>query len=263
VAARRRAFVAALAALDATVLWPLDLDDGGDDGEIVLVLPPSLVALPWAATSTLIGRRFSIAPSVAWWQRAVAAPRPAGRAALVVAGPRLASAAADEAAGVAACHIDATLLTGAAATVAATIEALGCHDVAHIVAHGRFRNDNPLWSTIELADGALSLHELRQLDSVPTTVVIATCESAISGGRSAVELQGLAATLLDLGARTVVASVGALPDDIHTRDTMVAVHRDLCAGIGPAASLARARAGLTPDTIDPTAAALVTIGLAT
>ena len=259
VEARRRTFVAAMASLDAAVLGPLDLDAD----EIVLVLPPALVALPWAATPTLIGRRFSIAPSVAWWQRTVAARRPTGDTALVVAGPRLAAAADDEAVGVAACHPGATLLSGAAATVAATIEALGRHDVAHIVAHGRFRNDNPLWSTIELADGALSLHELRRLDSVPATIVVATCESAISGGRSVAELQGLAATLLDLGACTVVASVGALPDDILTRDTMIAVHRDLCAGISPASSLARARAGLTPETIDPTAAALVTIGLAT
>ena len=256
VEARHRVFTNAVAELDALVLAPLRLRT--DD--IVLVLPPQLVAAPWAATRTLGRRRFSIAPSVAWWLRASATPIEPVGAALVVAGPRLAHAH-DEAAGVATCHPGATVLAHDAATVAATIDALGRHDIAHVVAHGRFRHDNPLWSTIELGDGPLSVYELQQLERVPQTIVIATCESAAVGGRAGAELQGLSASLLSLGARTVVAAVGVLPDDVTTRDTMVGMHRDLRAGLGAADSLARARASTPPDDLDATAAALLTIGV--
>ena len=255
VASRRRVYTTALAELDALVLAPLRLR--GDD--VVLVLPPRLVAAPWAATRTLGPRRFSIAPSVAWWLRVVNTPTEPSGTTLVVAGPRLAYAH-DEAAGVAACHPGATLLAAADATVGPTIEALGSHDLAHIVAHGRFRHDNPLWSTIDLTDGPLSVYELQQLERVPRTIVIATCESAAVGGRAGAELQGLSASLLALGARTVVASAGLLPDDVTTRDTMVRMHRDLRAGLGAAESLALARASTLPD-LDLTAAALLTIGI--
>lgn len=255
-AARRRAFVAATAALDATLLTPL----GIDADEVVLVVPPAIAALPWAATATLLPRRFSLVPSVAWWQRAAASPPTPGERALVVAGPRL-TGADTEVADVAAVHASPTVLHGTDAGVAAVLAELPHHDVAHIAAHGRFRHDNPMWSTIELADGPLSMFELQSLGGVPRTFVVATCDSALSGSRASDDLQGLAGTLLGLGATTVVASIGALPDDEATRATMVAVHRDLLSGVGPAESLRRRRAGADASTISATDAALVTFGV--
>lgn len=254
--ARRRACATAIAGLEARILAPLRIRS--DD--VVLVVPPPLLAAPWAATETLRHRRFTFAPSVTWWLDAVEADPPTGTAALVVAGPRLGHAS-EEAVGVAACHAGTTLLDGDRASVAPVLDALGSHDIAHVVAHGRFRRDNPLWSTIELADGPMSVYELQQLDRVPHTVVLATCESGAAGGHVGAELQGVAATLLDLGARSVVASVGPLPDDAVTRDAMVALHRDLAAGIGPAASLARRRNAGDAATVDATTAALITIGV--
>ena len=133
------------------------------------------------------------------------------RSALVVAGPRLAEAHA-EAHGVAACHRRVTLLTGTEATVANVSAEMGKHDAVHFVAHGRFRHDNPLWSTIELEDGQLTVYELERLGRVPSTVVLATCESGVGGARGGAQLHGLAGTLLTMGARTIVAAIGALPD---------------------------------------------------
>ena len=43
-------------------------------------------------------------------------------------------------------------------------------------------------------------------------MVLATCESGVGGGRSGAQLHGLAGTLLTMGARTIVAAIGALPD---------------------------------------------------
>lgn len=255
--ARRRAFVAAIDALDAALLRPL----GVSADEVVLVVPPALTALPWAATPTLVARRFTLAPSVAWWQQTIGSstPSPPERA-LVVAGPHLDGAAAEVAA-VAAVHHRPTVLQGADAGAAETLAELATHDVAHVAAHGRFRHDNPLWSTIELADGPLSMFELQALATVPRTFVVATCDSALSGSRASDDLQGLAGTLLALGAATVVASIGALPDDEATRATMVAVHRDLVSGVGPAESLRRRRGGSDAATISATDASLVTFGV--
>ena len=108
--------------------------------------------------------------------------------------------------------------------------ALAEHDVVHFVAHGRFRHDNPLWSTIELVDGQLTVYELERLGHIPPTVVLATCESGIAGGRDGAQLHGLAGTLLTMGARTIVAAIGALPDTTETQQTMVDLHRDLVGG---------------------------------
>ena len=142
-----------------------------EGSNIVLVVPAELLALPWAALPSLQDRPFTLAPTVTWWIDAALRPAAPTRSALVVAGPRLQEAAA-EARGVAACHRRATVLAGAEATVDNVSAAMAEHDVAHVVAHGRFRHDNPLWSTIELDDGDLTVYELERLGQVPPTVVL-------------------------------------------------------------------------------------------
>ena len=217
-----------------------------------------LHALPWAAMASLQDRPFTIAPSVRWWIDAASGKPTPPRSALVVAGPRLAEADG-EARDVAACHRRATMLTGEHATVGRVTVAMGKHDAVHLVAHGRFRHDNPLWSTIELDDGQMTVYELERLGRVPTTVVLASCESGAGGTRGGAQLHGLAGTLLTMGARTIVAAIGALPDTAETRQAMVELHRDLAGGTSASASLARQRAAT--DGFSLTAAGLVTLGV--
>ena len=252
--ARHRVFTSAVDALDAALLAPLLLDSS----HVVLVVPAALVALPWAAMPSLRARSFTLAPSVAWWIGAKASALAAPESALVVAGPRLAEAER-EARGVAACYRRAQLLLGRDATVCEVGNALAHHDVVHFVAHGRFRHDNPLWSTIELADGNLTVYELERMSRVPPVVVLASCESGVDGARGGEQLHGLAGTLLTMGARAVVAAIGALPDTEATRAAMASLHRDLVSGVSASASLARQRAG--EDTPGPTTAGLVTLGV--
>lgn len=254
-AARQRAFAAAIESLDAALLAPLRLEAA----HVVLVVPAELHAIPWAAMASMKGRSFTIAPSVTWWMGEVATPSGPPKSALVVAGPRL-SEAESEARSVAACHGRSTLLTDAAATTTNVRLSMPRHDVVHLVAHGRFRHDNPLWSTIELADGQLTVYELQRLGAVPATVILASCESGIGGNRGGAQLQGLAGTLLSMGARTVVAAVGALPDTAETRQVMVALHRDLVGGLRPSESLARQRVA-PRDGSSATVAGLVTLGV--
>jgi hypothetical protein len=63
-----------------------------------------------------------------------------------------------------------------------------------------------------------------------------------------------------MGARTIVAAIGALPDTAETRQAMTDLHRDLVRGVGASASLARQRAG-SDGAPGPTAAGLVTLGV--
>ncbi len=152
------------------------------------------------------------------------------------------------------------MLAGAQATVAKVGRAMVSHDLVHIVAHGKFRHDNPLWSTVELADGQLTVYELERLGRVPATMVLATCDSGVAGARGGAQLHGLAGTLLTMGARTIVAAIGVLPDTVETRNTMITLHRDLVNGVSASASLARQRAALgAPSSL--TAANLVTLGV--
>lgn len=254
-AGRQRTFVAAVEALDSMLLAPLRLDAE----HVVLVVPAELHAIPWAALPSLQRRSFTLAPSVTWWIEAVSTPATPVESVLVVAGPRLAEADA-EARGVAACHRRATVLTGPEASVANVGAAMGHHDLVHVVAHGRFRHDNPLWSTLELADGPLTVYEMQRLGRVPQVVVLATCESGLDGARGGAQLHGLASTLLMMGARTIVAAIGALPDTTETRQAMIELHRDLVRGVGASASLARQRTS-SDGAPGLAAAGLVTLGV--
>jgi hypothetical protein len=227
--ARNDQLVGALDLLDARLAAPLRLTR--DD--VVLALPAALSAAPWRALPSFAGRAVTIVPSATWWCSAQRQPARAGRA-FVAAGPRLAEAEA-EATAVAACHRAATVLVGGDATTTAVLAGLGGADVAHIVAHGRFRADNPLWSTLELADGPLTVYELERLARVPDTIVLASCHSGRGATRAGDRLLGLSASLLSAGARTVVVSVAALPDAPATTAAMVGLHRRLAAGRVPGA----------------------------
>jgi hypothetical protein len=233
--------------LDELLVVPLRARVGADR-PLVLVPTGVLHALPWSALPSLAGRPLSVAPSAALWRRAAAAA--AGRAGgrvVIVEGPGL-PGAAGEVAALAARYPDATCLAGPAATVAAVTDALDGADLAHVAAHGTFRVDNPLFSSIQLADGPLTVYDLEGLARAPRRLVLSTCDSGLSGVRPGDELMGLAGALFALGTSTLVASVVPVPD-AATKELMVAMHQRLQAGLGPAAALAGAQAASGRDAV--------------
>ena len=72
------------------------------------------------------------------------------------------------------------MLTGEAATAAAVLAALPHAGIAHLAAHGTFRRDNPLFSSLRLADGPLTVYDLQTLPGVPELVILAACDSGLS-----------------------------------------------------------------------------------
>jgi hypothetical protein len=240
-AAARDAAAYAANQLDEALLRPLATAVG--DRPLVIVPTGRLHAMPWAIVPSLAGRAVSVAPSAAAWADAEErrlARRGRRHRVLVAAGPGLPFARA-EARAVARLYGGAEPLLGPAATATTVLAALEGADVAHLAAHGTFRADNPLFSSISLADGPLTVYDLESLDQAPSLCVLSACESGLTEVRAGDELMGLTAALLALGTATIVASVVAVPDET-TRTLMSAFHRHLAAGLRPALALARAQA---------------------
>ena len=232
--------------LDDALLAPLGSLPGGCP--LVLVPPGSLRSLPWPMLSGCAGRPVTVAPSAASWlaARTRAAPgQPAGRRVVLVAGPGL-EAAAGEIEALSAVYPGAQVLTGGEATVGAALRALDGADVAHVAAHGSFRADNPLFSSLLLADGPLTVYDLERLDSAPRTVMLAACDSALSTAGPGDEMTGLAAALLAVGASAVIAPLLPLPDEVSAR-LADGWHRRVGAGATPAAALAEVTARAAAD----------------
>jgi CHAT domain-containing protein len=237
-----RALADTAARLDAMLIGPLRIPP-----EIPLVIVPTgiLHGLPWSALPSLATRPTTIAPSAALWvgegERDLPSGEAGARSVALVAGPQL-PGADDEVRQLATVYPDAQVLVGAAASAGAVLAALERADVAHLAAHGRFRADSPLFSSVLLADGPVTVYDLERLRRAPGTVILAACDAAASVVRAGDELLGTAAALIGLGVRTVVAPVMPVPDGT-TAPFMVALHRRLQAGDPPAAALAAARAG--------------------
>jgi tetratricopeptide (TPR) repeat protein len=234
----------AAAQIDMALLAPL----AGRIGDRPLVIAPTglLHAVPWASLPSCVGRPVTVAPSAGLWLRAGAIPpaRPVLRTVLA-AGPGP-SMAHQEVAELASRYPAAIYLSGADATADATTSALNHADLAHVAAHGRFRADHPLLSSLRLHDGDLTVYQLETLQRAPTTLVLPACNSGLSEVRPGDELTGLVASLLCLGTRTVVAPVLAVPDTA-TMPLMLAFHDGLGRGLPPAEALAVAGAEMGPD----------------
>ncbi|WP_434739672.1 CHAT domain-containing protein [Micromonospora sp. SH-82] len=233
------------------------------DRPLVIVPVGALHSVPWSGLATCAGRSVTVAPSATAWLRAAGRAAPAGPAVLV-AGPRL-PAAETEVGQLAAVLPGSVSLTGAGARADAVTGALNGSRLAHVAAHGRFRADNPLFSTLELADGPLTAYELERLTSPPGCVVLSACDSGLAGVRPGDEVMGFSAVLLALGTRSLVATVLPVPADLTTT-LMVDLHRRMCAGASPALALAQAQAAFARSGAGPagavhaTAAAFVCFG---
>lgn len=230
--AARLAAEEAARSLDAALL-----SDVGEEGELVVVPTGVLHRLPWRALPSLARRPFVVSPSLTAWGVAADRPSPPGPPAwLGVAGPGLA-AAPGEVRRIAALYPAARALTGGEATTARVREELAVSDAAHIAAHGTFRTDNPLFSSVRMADGPLTIYELELLPAVPRLVVLSACDSGVNEVTRGDALLGLSSALLGLGAGVVVGPVVSVPDE-EAAAVMIRFHELLRLSGSPAAALA-------------------------
>ena len=241
------------AELDSQLLSPLRYEIG--DRPLVLVPTGVLHALPWVVLPTCRGRPVTVCPSAGLLLKAVSAVGAGapGPRTLLVAGPGLdhAPAEIDDLSEV---YPEADTLVGSDATSQRFAQAAAVADLVHIAAHGSFRDDNPLMSSLRLADGPMTAYDFEGLPSLPRCLVLSACDTGLSAVRPGEELMGLTAVLLGAGNKVLVASVTPARD--HTsRSLMVRFHRLLSAGCSPAHALAEAQEGLLNVDTDETYAA--------
>lgn len=221
---------------------------------LVMVPPGALHALPWPMLPSLATAAVTVSPSATFWCGADSHAGQDGRRRIVlIAGPHLPHAALEVEALARSYRRAAERIAGPEATVDAVKASLNGAGLAHLAAHGVFRADNPLFSSIELADGRLAVYDLEALERTPRTMVLSACDSGLSSVHPGDEIMGLAATLFRLGTCSLIASVMPVPDDA-TRALMLALHDGLRRGRRPADALARAQARIDPTEPDTIAA---------
>ncbi|MEM9565196.1 MAG: CHAT domain-containing protein, partial [Actinomycetota bacterium] len=175
---------------------------------LVLCPPGLLQELPWRLLLPAATGDATIAFSATAWlgdEASIGEPR-----LHLIAGPDLANAADDH-------RSTAAPIGPIAAPPSARRRdldrALDDADLLHIAAHGRFRADNPMFSSVRLHDGEFALHELSAYDRVPAVVALAACDA----GRSlhleqGSEQLGPASAWIEAGVETVIAPICAVPD---------------------------------------------------
>ncbi|MDG9722711.1 CHAT domain-containing protein [Streptomyces sp. DH41] len=142
----------------------------------------------------------------------------------------------------------ATVLEGDAARVPRVLRELDGAALAHIAAHGTFRADSPLFSSLRMADGPLIVHDFERLDRSPYRIILSCCDTARFASVGADELLGLVTALLPLGTAGVVAC-SAPVNDAAVVPLMLALHKGLDAGLSLAEALRDARAALPDDAV--------------
>ncbi|HEX3488264.1 MAG TPA: CHAT domain-containing tetratricopeptide repeat protein [Streptosporangiaceae bacterium] len=245
--------------LQAALLGPAATELG--DGPVVIVPPGRLHAIPWALLPALGQRAFSVAPSAAAWLRARAAPAPDHRHVTLARGPGLGSEGA-EVPLIAPLYEDVTVLAGAEATAGRVLGALDGAWLGHVAAHGRFRAESPLFSSLRMHDGPLTVYDFEQLRRAPYRLILSSCDSGLQAPAGADELLGLVSSLLPLGTAGIVAGV-VLVNDFAVVPLMVSLHRHLRDGASLAQAMCRVRQEAAGDPLsEATAMSLVALGAA-
>jgi CHAT domain-containing protein len=158
---------------------------------------------------------------------------------VIVVGPGLHGTLA-EAAAIAAGYPEPVLLADGGATAPRVLAALDGAATAHVAAHGVFRADNPLFSSLRLDDGPLTVYDLGRLRRAPHRLILSSCESGAATPFAGDELLGMISVLVPLGTRSLVASTVPV-NDASAAPIMTDFHTALRAGRSFAEALLHAR----------------------
>jgi CHAT domain-containing protein len=125
----------------------------------------------------------------------------------------------------------------------ATIEAFSIAareaDYLHVAAHGIFRQDDPQFSALRLADGWLSLYDIYGLRLRAKLVSLSACQSGRSWIGGGDEMVGLVRGFLYAGASSLLVSQWPV-NDSTAADLMAGFYRGLRSGEPAAAALRNA-----------------------
>jgi CHAT domain-containing protein/tetratricopeptide (TPR) repeat protein len=224
-----------LAGLAEQLLAPLALPDD----RLVIVPTGVLATVPWTNLRSLQGRPIVVTPSATAWLNASSSADALGAPSVVaLAGPDLARAD-DEVKAIGELWPAATALTSDRASRSDLSTAMTDANVVHVAAHGEHQAENPLFSSIRLADGPLFAYELDQTARAAEHVILSACELGQATIRPGDEALGLTSVLLHLGSRSVISGVARVHDDVAA-EVMTRYHALLSSGVDSSEALAEA-----------------------
>ncbi|MBK9214898.1 MAG: CHAT domain-containing protein [Chloracidobacterium sp.] len=181
------------------------------------------------------------APSAAVWAR-TNAKRPRGpRKSLIIgyADERIPQAER-EAHGLAKVLPDADVFTGKQATFEAFTANAGRHGLIHLACHGQFRPDSPMFSSLHLADGWVTVQDICSRRINASLVTLSACETGVSKIAAGDELLGLVRGFLAAGASSMIVSLWTV-NDRAASEMMKHFYSGISGGLSPAAALREAQ----------------------
>jgi len=129
-----------------------------------------------------------------------------------------------------------TLLDDRASRASLTEHSITSH-VLHLACHGNFRLDNPLFSSLQLADGWLTVRDVYRLNlTCCELVTLSACETGVNALAPGDEWIGLARGFFSAGSPALLVSQWIVDDEATAR-LMIDFYARLRAGAGPAAAL--------------------------
>ena len=126
------------------------------------------------------------------------------------------------------------------ATIAALRKQAPTADVIHLACHGQFRPDNPLFSSLRLGDGWLTVRDAYNLNLHCALVTLSACETGVNDVAPGEELIGLARGFFAAGSASLLISLWTV-DDEATSEMMVDFYGRLRASGSPAKALREAQ----------------------
>jgi CHAT domain-containing protein len=132
---------------------------------------------------------------------------------------------------------------GKDATFSAYTENAPKFDVLHFACHGQFRAENPLFSSLRLADGFVTVRDICAQTLSAGLVTLSACETGLNKISAGDEILGLARGFLSAGAHSLVLSLWTVNDEAAA-ELMTDFYKNLQRGTSVSASLRLAQNNL-------------------
>ncbi len=148
-----------------------------------------------------------------------------------------------EIAAIAALLPSAEILLDETATREGLRQACQNSNLIHLACHSVFRPESPLFSSLWLDDGWLSVHDVYNLELNADLVTLSACNTGISHVAPGDELLGLVRAFFYAGAASLVVSLWPV-DDFSTAAFMEKFYASLQTGVSKASALRSAMLGM-------------------
>ncbi len=123
-------------------------------------------------------------------------------------------------------------------------------DVIHLACHGQFRKDNPMFSSLKLADGFLTVRDIGELKLNAGLVVLSACETGLNKILAGEELLGLTRGFLSAGALSLILTLWTVNDQA-AQELIIRLYENLQKGETISESLRNAQCNLIKQNSHP------------